>query len=110
MIGQVSVGIQETKVLDNHVQNIWLITGFSALVLALGVGVWLLLSRRIRRVTFNLEPAEIASVLQEREALLHEIREAVVGLDDDGRVTVTKGRPGGCSRSRGRRWQNRLPS
>ncbi|WP_354236770.1 sensor histidine kinase [Arthrobacter sp. UYEF3] len=89
--GQVSVGIEETQVFENEVQNIWLITGFSALVLALGVGVSLLLSRRIKRVTFNLEPAEIASLLQEREALLHGIREAVVGLDDDGRVTVING-------------------
>jgi two-component system CitB family sensor kinase len=88
VIGQVSVGIEETRVLVDQVQNIWLITGFSALVLALGVGGSLLLSRRIKRVTFNLEPAEIASLLQEREALLHGIREAVVGLDDDGRVTV----------------------
>lgn len=88
VIGQVSVGIEETTVLDNQVQNIWLITGFSALVLALGVVGSLLLSRRIKRVTFNLEPAEIASLLQEREALLHGIREAVVGLDDDGKVTV----------------------
>jgi two-component system CitB family sensor kinase len=91
VIGQVSVGIEEAKVLDNQIQNIWLITGFSALVLALGIGGSLLLSRRIKRVTFNLEPAEIASLLQEREALLHGIREAVVGLDDDGRVTVING-------------------
>lgn len=91
VIGQVSVGIAETKVLDNQVQNIWLIVGFSALVLALGVGGSLLLSRRIKRVTFNIEPAEIASLLQEREALLHGIREAVVGVDDDGKVTVING-------------------
>ncbi|HEY8703044.1 MAG TPA: sensor histidine kinase [Arthrobacter sp.] len=91
VIGQVSVGIEDTLVLDTQVQNLWLITGFSALVLALGIGGSLLLSRRIKRVTFNLEPAEIASLLQEREALLHGIREAVVGLDDDGRVTVING-------------------
>ncbi|HEV7167855.1 MAG TPA: sensor histidine kinase, partial [Micrococcaceae bacterium] len=91
VIGQVSVGTEDTKVLDNQVQNIWLISGFSAIVLALGVGGSLLLSRRIKRVTFNLDPAEIASLLQEREALLHGIREAVVGLDDDGRVTVING-------------------
>ncbi|WP_284978049.1 sensor histidine kinase [Arthrobacter sp. fls2-241-R2A-200] len=91
VIGQVSVGIEETHVLDNQVRNIWLITGFSALVLALGFIASLLLSRRIKRVTFDLEPAEIASLLQEREALLHGIREAVVGLDDDGKVTVING-------------------
>jgi two-component system CitB family sensor kinase len=85
VIGQVSVGIGETKVLDN--QNIWLITAFWALFLALRVGVSPQFSRRIRRVTFNLQPAEI----KEREALLHGIREAVVGLDDDGRVTVSNG-------------------
>lgn len=88
VIGQVSVGIEDAQVLSNQMQNIWLITGFSALVLGLGVAGSLLLSRRIKRVTFDLEPAEIASLLQEREALLHGIREAVVGLDDDGRVTV----------------------
>lgn len=88
VIGQVSVGIEDAQVLSNQMQNIWLITGFSALVLGLGVAGSLLLSRRIKRVTFDLEPAEIASLLQEREALLHGIREAVVGLDDNGRVTV----------------------
>ncbi|MGO4385672.1 ATP-binding protein [Specibacter sp. RAF43] len=88
VIGQVSVGILDTKDQDEQAQNIWLITGFSALVLLLSVGGSLLLSRRIKRVTFNLEPSEIAFLLQEREALLHGIREAVVGLDNDGRVTV----------------------
>lgn len=91
VIGQVSVGIEETHVFSNQIQNIWLIVGFSALVLALGVGGSLLLSRRIKRVTFDLEPAEISSLLQEREALLHGIREAVLGLDDDGKVTVING-------------------
>lgn len=83
------MGIGETKVLDN--QNIWLITAFSELFLALSVGISLQLSRRIRRVTVNQQLGEITSVLQEREALLHGIREAVVGLDDNGRVTVTNG-------------------
>lgn len=88
VIGEVSVGILDTKDQDEQAAVTWLIVGFSALVLLLGVGGSLLLSRRIKRVTFNLEPAEIAFLLQEREALLHGIREAVVGLDDDGRVTV----------------------
>ncbi|WP_427134530.1 ATP-binding protein [Pseudarthrobacter sp. S9] len=88
VIGQVSVGILETTEHDEQVQEIWLIIGFCAVVLSLSVAASLLLSRRIKRVTFALEPAEIASLLQEREALLHGIREAVIGLDDDGRITV----------------------
>lgn len=91
VIGQVSVGILETTEHTEQVQEVWVIVGYSMLVLVLSViGSWLL-SRRIKRVTFDLEPTEIASLLQEREALLHGIREAVVGLDDDGKVTVING-------------------
>jgi two-component system, CitB family, sensor kinase len=35
-----------------------------------------------------LELHEFATLLQEREAMLHGIREGVLGLDEDGRVTV----------------------
>ncbi|HEY8295821.1 MAG TPA: sensor histidine kinase [Micrococcaceae bacterium] len=88
VIGQVSVGILETNENDELVQEIWLIVGYSALVLVISGFGSVFLSRRIKRVTFDLEPAEIASLLQEREALLHGIREAMIGFDDDGRVTV----------------------
>ncbi|MDQ6754320.1 MAG: sensor histidine kinase [Actinomycetota bacterium] len=88
VIGQVSVGILETTENDELAREIWLIVGYSALVLAISAFGSVFLSRRIKRVTFDLEPAEIASLLQEREALLHGIREAMVGFDDDGRVTV----------------------
>ncbi|MDQ6740391.1 MAG: sensor histidine kinase, partial [Actinomycetota bacterium] len=88
VIGQVSVGILESTENSELAQEIWLIVGYSALVLLISTLGSLLLSRRIKRVTFDLEPADIASLLQEREALLHGIREAMVGFDDDGKVTV----------------------
>ena len=46
------------------------------------------LARRIKRVTFGLEPSSIASLLREREALLHGIREGMLGLDVHERITV----------------------
>jgi two-component system CitB family sensor kinase len=88
VIGQVSVGILERSENDELVKQIWLIVGYSAVVLTISAFGSVFLSRRIKRVTFDLEPAEIASLLQEREALLHGIREAMIGFDDDGRVTV----------------------
>ncbi len=88
VIGQVSVGILETTERAELVAGTWAVVGFSAVVLALGAIGSLLLARRIKRVTFDLEPAEIASLLQEREALLHGIREAMIGTDDDGRITA----------------------
>jgi two-component system, CitB family, sensor kinase len=88
VIGQVSVGILETTEDKDRSHQIWLIAGYSAVVLLIGAFASLLLARRIKRVTFDLEPAEIASLLQDREALLHGIREAMIGVDDDGRVTI----------------------
>ncbi|WP_370619662.1 sensor histidine kinase [Mumia qirimensis] len=64
------------------------------LVLYLGVGALLgiagswLLSRLIRRRTHGLEPAEIATLADHREALLHSIRDGVVAVGTDGRITV----------------------
>jgi two-component system CitB family sensor kinase len=88
VIGQVSVGILETQVASGQRREMVLIGVFSALVLGLGVVASWLLARRIKRVTFGLELDEIASLLQEREAMLHGIREGVIGFDDKDKVNV----------------------
>ena len=55
---------------------------------ALGLaGSWLL-SRLIRRRTRGLEPDEIAELADNREALLYSIREGVIGVGLDGRITL----------------------
>ncbi len=61
---------------------------FAGLGLGLGVAGSFLLSRLIRRRTRGLEPAAIAALADQREALLHAIREGVVAVADDGTVTV----------------------
>lgn len=61
---------------------------FAGLGLALGVAGSFLLSRLIRRRTRGLEPAAIAALADQREALLHAIREGVVAVSTDGAVTV----------------------
>jgi two-component system CitB family sensor kinase len=88
VIGEVSVGILETRVAVELHHELIAIAMYSALVLALGVIASGLLARKIRRVTFGLDPSEIASLLQEREAMLHGIREGVIGFDAKGRVSV----------------------
>jgi two-component system CitB family sensor kinase len=88
VIGEVSVGILETYVTSQFAVDSRLIILYSLAVLLLsGIGSYLL-ARRIKRITFGLEPASIASLLSEREALLHGIREGMVGFDTRGRVTV----------------------
>jgi two-component system, CitB family, sensor kinase len=67
---------------------------FGDMLVILGIGLLLgivgswLLSRLVRRRTRGLEPAEIAALADEREALLTSIREGVVAVDGNGVVTV----------------------
>ena len=88
VIGQVSVGILERTVASQLRHQALVIALYSALMLALGVAASWLLARTIKRVTFGLELSEIASLLQEREAMLHGIREGVLGFDAKGRVNL----------------------
>lgn len=88
VIGQVSVGILETQVASQLHHELAVIASYSALALALGVLASWLLARKIKRATFGLDLSEITSLLQEREAMLHGIREGVIGLDSKGRISV----------------------
>ena len=88
VIGQVSVGILERNVATQLRHDAAVIAGYSALVLMLGVVASWALARTIKRVTFGLELAELAGLLQEREAMLHGVREGVLGFDVRGRVNL----------------------
>jgi len=71
--------------LASDVPEVALLLGLASL--AGLTGSWLL-ARRIKKQTRGLEPAEIATLTDQREALLHSIREGVVGVDPAGRVTI----------------------
>jgi two-component system CitB family sensor kinase len=87
-IGEVSVGILESEVAARLNQVVWYVILYSLLALAVGVVASLILARAIKRATFDLEPAEIVALVQEREAMLHGIREGVIGFDPQGRMNV----------------------
>ena len=87
-IGEVSVGILETKVTAQLHRVLGAAVLYSVLALSLGVVASLILARAIKRVTFGLEPAEIVALVQEREAMLHGIREGVIAFDPQGRMNV----------------------
>ncbi|WP_068364496.1 sensor histidine kinase [Rhodococcoides kroppenstedtii] len=80
---------------ENYPSTWMLLSGSGArLLIYLGIGAGLgavgsvLLSRRVRRHTLGLETAEIATLADHREALLHSIREGVIAVDTDGRITM----------------------
>ena len=53
-----------------------------------GVGGSLLLARRVKRQTLGMEPREISGLVEHREAMLHGIKEGVIGTDSADRVTL----------------------
>ncbi|KHK96145.1 hypothetical protein LK09_15985 [Microbacterium mangrovi] len=88
MAGEVSVGIRESSVSSELFAQLPTYAAWLAVALAIGaIGSWLL-ARRMKKRTFGLELDEIAHLLQEREATLHGIREGVIALDPDGRISV----------------------
>jgi two-component system CitB family sensor kinase len=95
VVGQVSVGILEEQVTSQLVHQISEVVLYSALALGIGVLVSWLLARTLKRATFGLELAEIATLLQEREAMLHGIREGVIGVDAAGGQSVEELLPPG---------------
>ena len=54
----------------------------------LGVAGSLLLARRVKRQTLGMEPSEITGLVENREAMLHGLKEGVVALDPHERITV----------------------
>jgi two-component system CitB family sensor kinase len=57
----------------------------------LGVAGSFLLSRRVKRQTLGMEPSEITGLVENREAMLHGLKEGVVALDPHERITVANG-------------------
>jgi len=88
VIGLVSVGISEQKISETLRANLLLYLLPAILGLGLGLIGAVLLSRRVKRQTFGLEPGEIAGLLEQREAMLHGVREGAVTVDTAGRITL----------------------
>jgi two-component system CitB family sensor kinase len=88
MVGEVSVGILESRVSTALWRVLPTYAIWFALALVIGAFASWLLSHRLKRRTFGLELDEIAKLLLEREAVLHGIREGMIAFDRAGRITM----------------------
>ncbi|MEO3887541.1 sensor histidine kinase [Nonomuraea sp. B5E05] len=88
IIGLVSVGVLETTVISQVVDALPPLIWTALAVLLAGLALAALITARVRRQTFGLEPREIAALLEQREGVLHGVKEGVLALDLGGRVTL----------------------
>ena len=88
VIGLVSVGVLQRTLAEKLRSDLPVILIPPLLGLALGAVGSILLARRIKRQTFGLEPDEIATALEQREAMLHGIREGAITLSASGQITL----------------------
>lgn len=88
IVGEVSVGILGAATAGALVTELLYFGLYFGLALGFGAVVSYLLARRLKRQTFGLELDEIASLVQEREAMLHGVKEGMIALDPADRITM----------------------
>lgn len=87
-IGVVAIGISLSKVDEQISRSRWSVIWsalFSVIVGSIGIYglVWVL-----KREMLGLEPSELSSLFQQRQAMLQSLKEGVMAVDAQGRVTV----------------------
>ena len=88
MLGAVSVGVTLAslgELLSEHRRDV--VVGVLVLMLLTVLGAHLL-ARYIKRVLLGLEPYEITRLVEERQAMLASVREGVLAVDDQARITL----------------------
>ncbi|MEU9174506.1 sensor histidine kinase [Streptomyces sp. NPDC048420] len=88
VIGEVSTGARVTTALEAAVPLVREQGAFSAGALLVGIGAAAVLTRRLKRQTLGLEPAELADLLREQQAVLHGVGDGVLAVDPANRITV----------------------
>ena len=87
-IGVVSVGFLVEDIWDTILVYLSVIVGLGALGLGIGLFGAYLLSGHVKKQILNMEPSEIAFLVQEQAAILESIREGVLAVDSQGIIST----------------------
>jgi serine phosphatase RsbU (regulator of sigma subunit)/PAS domain-containing protein/anti-sigma regulatory factor (Ser/Thr protein kinase) len=88
VVGMVSAGIQFDTLGDVLNQQLPVMLAAAAGALALATAGTALVSRRLRRQTHGLGPAEMTRLFEHHDAVLHAVREGVLIVGGDGRLML----------------------
>jgi sensor histidine kinase regulating citrate/malate metabolism len=86
--GAVVVTRAYPSVMDNLAAALPNLLTYLGIASALGVVGSFLLARRVKRQTLGLEPREITGLVEQREAILHGIKEGMLAVGLDRRITM----------------------
>lgn len=87
-VGAVAVGLLQSGV-DQAVVSIRKRIALGGVIgFAAGILGAMYLAERIKRILLGMEPQEIATVLQQRNAMLHSVREGIIGVNRELVVTI----------------------
>ena len=88
VIGMASVGVLESELRADLLDNLPILIAWLIGAAAVGTLGAFSVSRLVWRRIYRLEPEEIATLLEARDAMLHSIGEGVVAVDEHGRVAL----------------------
>ncbi|MEU4692502.1 sensor histidine kinase [Actinoplanes sp. NPDC023714] len=88
VIGMVSVGITTAAINRTLLAQLPAVSAATGIALLLAAGGSWLLSRRLRRQTHGLGPAEMTRMYEYYDAVLHSVREGLVVVDRNGHVEL----------------------
>ncbi|MFI6449233.1 SpoIIE family protein phosphatase [Kitasatospora sp. NPDC050543] len=88
VVGLVSAGLKVKSVTTTVDRQLPVILGAGAGALALSTTGTALVTRRLRRQTHGLGPAEMTRMYEHHDAVLHAVREGVVIVGHDGRLLL----------------------
>lgn len=87
-IGVVSIGISLEAVTDQINQSRWSIIWTILIGGLAGTIGTLALVKTLKRILFGLEPYEISSLFEQRQAILHSVKEGVIAVDAHANLSL----------------------
>ncbi|MFK0293840.1 SpoIIE family protein phosphatase [Streptomyces sp. NPDC090442] len=88
VVGLIAAGIKVQRTNEWALQRLPLLIGSAAGALIVGISGAALVSRRLRRQTHGLDPAEMTRMYDHHDAVLHAVREGVLIIGGDGRLLL----------------------
>ncbi|MGY3128041.1 two-component system CitB family sensor kinase [Agrococcus sp. UYP33] len=88
VVGQVSVGILESELQRDWLSTVWILALCLGIAAIVGVVLASWAASLVRRRIYGVEPDEIKSMLETRNATLHGIGDGLVVLDERGGIVL----------------------